>query len=98
MSLFDGRGLTGNSTFVFTTTQSDSHNGNDEWIFTDGGVVGTVMKFSASEGITSGTSQGGGGSTESEQQASPVPEPGSATLLVAGCALLAAGRGRRRRL
>lgn len=85
VSLFDGRGLTGNSTFVFTATQSDSHNGNDEWVFTDAGVVGTVLKFSENDPISSGTSGGG-------VEESAVPEPGSAVLVLAGSALVFVGK------
>jgi hypothetical protein len=70
VSLFDNRGLSGNSTFLFTSTQSDSHNGNDEWIFTDAGVVGTVLKFNENDPINSGTAA--------------VPEPGSAVLVMLG--------------
>ena len=70
VSLFDNRGLSGNSTFLFTSTQSDSDNGNDEWIFTDAGVVGTVLKFNENDPITSAVTA--------------VPEPASALLVVLG--------------
>ena len=37
--------MTGSDTLVFTSTQSGSNNGPDEWILTDGGVVAHSFWF-----------------------------------------------------
>lgn len=37
VSLFAGKGLTGTSTLVFRSMQSDGQDGNDEWMFSSAG-------------------------------------------------------------
>ncbi len=94
VSVFDGLGLTGSNTIVFTSTQSGSNNGNDEWILTDRGVVrpgcdGTgdpddcapLPQFAPDEAVSSG--------------AATVPEPASIALLGAGVLLLVSFRRKR---
>lgn len=51
VAAFNGLGLTGSSTFIFTATHSQSSGGNEEWQFTDKGVTSSVTFFTPGQPI-----------------------------------------------
>jgi PEP-CTERM motif-containing protein len=92
VSAFDGQSLTGADTLVFTSTQSLSNNGDDEWTLTDRGVVrpgcdgsnpsapacsAPLPRFGLTDPITSDV----GFSAD-------VPEPGGFVLVLGGLVVL----------
>ncbi len=51
VSIFNGRGLTGASTFIFTATHSNTSGSSEEWQFTDKGIPTAISFYSSTEPI-----------------------------------------------
>jgi len=51
VAAFNGFGLTGSSTFIFTATHSLSSGGNEEWLFTDRGIPSAITFFATNAPI-----------------------------------------------
>jgi hypothetical protein len=45
VSVFNGLGLTGSSTFIFTASWAQGNNGGDQWVLTDDGLQGIEQAF-----------------------------------------------------
>ena len=48
---FNGLNLTGSDTFIVRATHSLSHNGNEEWLFTDRGITTPIQFFGPTDPI-----------------------------------------------
>jgi len=95
VSAFAGFGLKGSDSIIFTSTQSLSHNGNDEWILTDGGVVRPGCDGTQEEGTECAPLEKFDPEDDVTAPTPPVPEPSTVFLLGAGCLFLAVTRSRR---
>jgi len=51
VSIFNGRGLTGASTFIFTASHSNTSGGSEEWQFTDKGIPTGITFYSPTDPI-----------------------------------------------
>lgn len=92
LTAFDGLGLTGSSLFRFETQQSNADNGNDEWIFTDFGVLRDGCDGTVPENCSPLPMFGPDETVSSSPEV--VPEPGTVLLLAGGLLAIAALRRR----
>lgn len=76
---FNGLNLTGSDTFIVRATHSLSHNGNEEWLFTDRGITTPVQFFGPNDPIF-------------DPSMNNVPEPSTFVLGLLGAGLLALRR------
>lgn len=76
---FNGLNLTGSDTFIVRATHSNSHNGNEEWLFTDRGITTPVVFFDPIDPIFDPGVNG-------------IPEPSTFDLGLLGAGLLALRR------
>lgn len=74
VAAFNGLGLTGADTFIFSATHALSHNGNEEWQFTDRGITSQIVFYLPGESI---------------EDVPAVPEPSTIAFAMAGLGLIA---------